>query len=479
LLNDRIGTPVKPQAPYFCRQLNFIMKHIILSLLIVTITTAAFAQPGKVIADKIVAVVGDKLILKSDLDNSLADMQRQGAEIPANGRCLTLEQAMGIKALVLQAEKDSLPVPEEKIETDIDNQIRYFINAYGSKDELERIAGKTIYQIKEDFKQGFRDRELASAMRNKIVEGIKITPNETKAYFDQIPKDSLAFYESEVQIGEIVIYPKASRDAEEYAIEQLKEYRTQIESGRKDFKTLATIYSEDPAAKENAGQYEINRNQKDLDPTWLAKAYTLKEGQISTPFKTKFGYHIIQLVSRAGDDAVVRHILKIPQITATEITEVNNKLDSVRAKLLTGIFSFGEAVAKYSNDEASKFTGGLRQSKDGDTYLTIDELDANTVALLKSLTVGQYSQPVEYADERGKKGVRFIYLVSRTEPHRENMKDDYNKISLRAIEEKKAAALEKWFTQKIPTYYIMLDEEYKTCEEMQKWINPAGASAKN
>jgi peptidyl-prolyl cis-trans isomerase SurA len=454
------------------------MKHILLSFFIVTITAAAFAQGGKVMADKIVAVVGDKLILKSDIDNSIADMQRQGAEIPANGRCLTLEQAMGIKALVLQAEKDSLPVSEEEIETDIDNQIRYFINAYGSKDELERIAGKTIYQLKEDFKPGFRDRKLAAAMRNKIVEGIKITPNETKAYFDKIPKDSLPFYESEVQVGEIVIYPKASRDAEEYAIEQLKEYKAQIESGRKDFKTLATIYSEDPAVKDNAGQYEINRNQKDLDPTWLAKAFTLKEGQISNPFKTKFGYHIIQLVSRAGDDAVVRHILKIPQITATEINEVNARLDSVRAKLITGTISFGEAVAKYSNDESSKFTGGLKQSKKGDTYLAIDELDANMVALLKNLSIGQYSQPAEYADERGKRGVRFIYLVSRSEPHRENMKDDYNKIAGRAIEEKKGLALENWFAKKIRTYYIMLDDEFKGCEEMQKWISP-DASAKN
>jgi peptidyl-prolyl cis-trans isomerase SurA len=455
------------------------MKQIILSLFIATIATTAFAQGSKVMADKIVAVVGDKLILKSDIDNSIADMQRQGAEIPPNGRCLTLEQAMGIKALVLQAEKDSIPVSEEEIETDIDNQIRYFINAYGSKDELERIAGKTIYQLKEDFKPGFRDRKLAAAMRNKIVEGIKITPNETKAYFDKIPKDSLAYYESEVQVGEIVIYPKASREAEEYAIEQLKEYKTQIESGRKDFKTLATIYSEDPAVKDNAGQYEVNRNQKDLDPVWLAKAFTLKEGQISNPFKTKFGYHIIQLVSRAGDDAVVRHILRIPQITATEIKDVNARLDSVRAKLLTGVISFGEAVAKYSNDETSKFTGGLKQSKKGDSYLTIDELDANMVALLKNLSPGQYSQPAEYADERGKRGVRFIYLVSRSEPHRENMKDDYNKIAGRALEEKKGLALEGWFAKKIHTYYIMLDDEFKGCEEMQKWISPAGASAKN
>jgi peptidyl-prolyl cis-trans isomerase SurA len=192
-------------------------------------------------------------------------------EIPKDARCLSLEQAMGIKALVLQAEKDSLPVTDEEIEADIDNQIRYFISQYGSKDEVERIAGKSLYQLKEDFKDGFRDRKLASSMRNKIVDGIKITPNEVKAYFEKIPTDSLPFYETEVEVGQIVMYPKASRDAEEYCIEQLADYKKQIESGKKDFGTVASVYTDDPGSKDRGGMYEINRNQKDLDPIWLSK----------------------------------------------------------------------------------------------------------------------------------------------------------------------------------------------------------------
>lgn len=455
------------------------MKHIVLFIALLAGCIAAKAQPAKVVADKIVAVVGDKVILKSDLDNALQDMQRQGVEIPANGRCLMLEQTLGMKALVLQAEKDSIAVTEEEIETEIENRIRYFMNVYGGKDEVERIAGKTIYQLKEDFKENIRDNKLATSMRNKIVEGIKITPNETQQYFDKIPKDSLAYYESEVQVGQIVIYPKASREAEEYAIEELKKYKEQIESGKKDFGTLADIYSQDPGVKENHGKYDINRNSKELEPTWLAKAFTLKEGQISTPFKTKFGYHILQLISRAGDDAVVKHILRIPQITAVEVGAVNGRLDSVRAKLIAGTTTFGEAVATYSNDETSKFTGGYIPSKDGDNYLTYDELDANMVNVIKNLKIGQFSQPTEYEDERGRKGVRIIYLAARTEPHRENMRDDYSKISQRALEEKKAEALERWFVQKIPDYYIMLADEFKGCPEMAKWQKNGGATAGN
>ena len=454
------------------------MKRSLLSIILVLGAALSFAQPPvtqtkRVIADKIIAVIGDKIVLKSDIDNSLSDMQRQGIELPPNAFCLSLEQAMGIKALVLQAEKDSLPITDEEIDIDIDNRIRNYIAQLGSKDELERVAGKSVYQMKEDFKDAIRDQKLAQAMRNKVVQDIRITPKEVQEYFNKTPTDSLPLYESEVEVGQIVIFPKASRDAEEYCQEQLKEYKTQIESGKRDFCSVANNYTEDPGSKDKCGQYEINRTQKNLDPTWLSKAFSLKEGQISAPFKSKFGYHIIQLVSRAGDDAVVRHILRIPQVTKVEIKETLGKLDSVRAKLITGTLNFGDAVNKYSNDDASKFTGGMLQGPNGG-YLTIDQLDKDMVVMLKDLKTGQYSQPVEFTDESGKKGVRIVYLKTRTEPHRMNLKDDYNRISEQALEEKKNEALDSWFIKKIPTYYIMVDDEYKDCPEMSKWtVNTA------
>ena len=438
---------------------------------------SAFAQPKKMVADKIIAVVGDKIVLKSDIDNSIQDMERQGMEVPANARCLTLEQAMGIKALVLQAEKDSLPVTEEEIAADIDNQIRYFIGAYGTKEKLEEISGKTVYQLKEDFKEGFRDRKLAAAMRNKIVEGIRITPKEVNNYFDKLPKDSLMFYESELEIGQIVRYPKASREAEEYCVDQLKEFKLQLESGKKEMKTLAALYSDDPGSKDKAGQYDLNRNEKQWDPIFMAKAFSLKEGQITNPFKTKFGYHIIQMISRAGDDATVRHILKIPQVTKTELAEGILKLDTVRSRLIAGNLQFGEAVNKYSDDESSKFTGGRKQNAEGGGLITIDQLDKDMVLMMKDLKVGQYSQPTEFVDEKGKKGVRIVYLMSRTEPHRENLRDDYNKIAQRSLEEKKSDALEKWFNEKISGYYIKVDKDYGDCEEMKKWSMSVNAAA--
>ena len=457
-------------------------KYSLFLIVTLCVFTAAFAQnnqPKKIIADKIIAVVGNKVILKSDIDNSLIDMQRQNIEIPQNARCQMLEQAMGIKALVLQAEKDSLPVTDEEVETIIDNKIRQFIGQFGSKDELEKVAGKTIYQLKEDFRDPIRDQELAKAMRNKVVENVRITPKEVNEYYNKIPKDSLFLYESEVEISQIITLPKAHRDADEYCIQQLKEFKELIESGKKDFATIASLYTMDPGSKETGGQYDVNRYSKELDPIWLGKAFTLKPGQVSNPFKTRFGYHIMQLISRAGDDASVRHILLIPQVTSFEIKAGIDRLDSVRSNLIAGTYDFGAAVAKYSDDEGSKFTAGQITGKDGSTYVTIDQLDKDMVVMLKDLKVGQYSQPTSYVDERGRKGVRIVYLKTKTAPHRENLKDDYDRVAQRALEEKKNNVLEQWFKNKVVTYYILIDDEYKSCPEMQRWMTGATAAVKN
>ena len=451
------------------------MKHFFLYLIAsFSFITAVWAQPKPVVADKIIAIVGDKIILKSDIENSIVDMNRQGVVVPENAHCMILEQAMAIKALVLQAQKDSLPVTDEEVEADIDNRIRNFIMQYGSRDELEKVAGKSVYQLKEDFKEPIKDQMLSRAMRNKIVEDVRITPNQVKAFYSKIPKDSLFLYESEVEVSSIVMFPKASREAEEYCIEQLKEFKEQIETGKKDFKTVAGIYSMDPGSKENGGQYEVNRSQKDLDPTWLSKAFTLKEGQISNPFKTRFGYHILQMVSRAGDDVVVRHILLVPKISSIELKVSSDKLDTIRTKLIDGTLLFGEAVSRYSDDESSKFNAGQISGRDGSTFVTIDQLDKGMIVMMKDLQVGEYSKPSAFTDERGRKGLRIVYLKSRTEPHRENLKDDYSRVAQRALEEKKNEALEQWFDKKISTYFIVVDEEFRTCDAMKKWVSKAG-----
>ncbi|MDQ6842851.1 MAG: peptidylprolyl isomerase [Bacteroidota bacterium] len=447
------------------------MKKIFFTLCCLVCTCSIFAQTKKVVADKIIATVGDKIILKSEIDNSISDMQRQGIDVPANGKCLLLEQALGLKALVLQAEIDSIPISEEDVEADIDNKIRYFVNQYGSKEVVEQIAGKSLFQLKEDFKQTFREQKLAQGERDKIVADVRITPKEVQEYYETIPKDSLLYYDSQLEVGEIVIYPKPSRDLETYAIDQLKEYKKEVEDGTKKFEILASLYTDDPGSKETGGKYEINRNEKQWDPVFLAKAFSLKDGQISSVFKTRFGYHIIQMVSRNGDDAVIRHILKTPQVSSIEINQAKEKLDSIRSRLVSGDIQFGEAVSKYSEDDNSKFTGGRIPARDGSTFVNIDQLDKDLVLMLKDLKVGEYSQPAEFTDDKGKKAVRIVELLTKTEPHRENLHDDYDKVAQKALEEKKNEVLEKWFGKKIPSFYVNIADEFKNCPEMNKWTS--------
>jgi len=451
-------------------------KNFLLLLVVFALARGVSAQ--KMVADKIIAQIGDKIILKSDIDNAIADYKRQGMEeqLPPNPECAFLQGQLIQKTLVIQAEKDSLFVEDDELEALLDNRIRYFISQYGSQDVLEQIAGRSVYEIKEDLRQPFKEKTMAEKMQNKILENVKITPTEVKEYHDKIPKDSLLYYESELEVNELVMYPKANKDLEDYVASQLLDYKKQVESGQKKFDALARLYTQDPGSKDNGGQYSINRLDKSWDPAFIAAAFKLKEGQISPVVKSKFGLHIIQMISRAGDDAVVRHILLIPPVTDVEVKLGMEKLDSIRTRIVSGEMSFATAVTKFSDDENSKFNGGAIIGPDGSIYVTIDKLDKDAVIALKGLNAGNISKPQTYFDERGRKTVRILYLKTRTEPHRENLKDDYNKIAQRALEIKKQNVLEKWFKGHIPNYYTTIDKEYMGCESIKEWINVASAS---
>lgn len=451
-------------------------KYSLLLLVAFVFANCTFAQ--KVVADKIIAQIGDKIVLRSDLTNAIADYKRQGMEeqLPPNPECAFLQGQLIQKTLVIQAEKDSLFVEDDELEALLDNRIRYFISQYGSQDMLEQIAGRSVYEIKEDLRQPFKEKTMAEKMQGKILENVKITPNEVKEYFDKIPKDSLLFYESELEVSQLVLLPKPNKDLEEYVSAQLLDYKRQVESGQKKFDQLAKMYTDDPGSKETGGQYSINRVDKSWDPTFVAAAFKLKEGQISPVIKSKFGLHIIQMVSRAGDDAVVRHILKIPPVTDTEVKLAITNLDSIRNEIMKGNISFAAAVTKLSDDENSKFNNGALLANDGSPFLTIDKLDKDAVVALKNLKPGDISKPQAYTDERQRKAVRILFLKSRTEPHRENMKDDYNRIAQRALELKKQTVLEKWFKEHIPNYYVTVDKEYTGCASISDWLNVASAS---
>ena len=464
---------------------NVTMKKILVSSLgAMLLFQVAVAQQGqKVVADKIVAKVGDKIVLKSDIESALVDMQQQALEgqpLPPNASCSAIEQIIAQKILVLQAERDSLPISEADVDGRIESQIRWAEQRYGSREKMTEVTGYTIYQLRERFRDAIKESMLAKAMRDKVVNAVKVTPTEVKTSFEKIPADSLPVYESELEIGQLIVLPKASREMDKYAIDRLLDFKSKVEKKEGEFSTYASLYSEDPGVKENGGTYTLNRNDKNWDPDFLAASFRLKEGDMSSPVKSQFGYHLIKMIKRAGDNVVVQHILIKPNIVTADITASMNKLDTVRANIISGKMSFGEAVVKYSDDPMAKFNGGMLQNQQsGSTFITIDQLnDPSTkdiVMMLDSLKPGGVSKPMLFDDEQGRKGLRLVYLKTRTQPHRENLKDDYSRIQQRTLQEKQVVALNKWLMDKIPTFYVHVEPEYTECANVSKWT--AGAVA--
>lgn len=438
----------------------------------------AVGQQQKMVADKIAAIVGDKIILKSDIDGEVMNLQRNSPDntLPPNATCTIMEQIIAQKVMVLQAERDSLPVSDGDVDGQIENRIRYFEDLYGSREKMKEVTGYSIYQLRERFRQPIKEGLQAKAMRDKIVDAIKVTPSEVQREYDRVPKDSLHFYESELEIGQLIVLPKATREMEQYAVERLQDFRKRVEKKESDFSSLAILYSEDPGVKDNKGIYVLNRNDKgNWDADFLAASFRLKEGEISSPIKSQFGYHLIQCIRRQGDNVTVQHILVKPNVTKSDIDLATKKLDSIRTNILNHTYTFAEAVTKYSDAQMAKFDGGMLQNRmTGGSFITIDQLDdpstRDIVLMLDTLKPGGISAPVPFSDEQGRTGVRIVYLKTRTQPHRENLQDDYARVQQRTLQIKQGDAVNKWLIEKIPTYYIHVEDEFKNCGNISKWL---------
>jgi peptidyl-prolyl cis-trans isomerase SurA len=442
----------------------------IFSILFYLCFTTLILQAQKQNLDKIIAIVGDKIVLKSELENTFADYQKEKPDLPETAKCDMLDQLLITKLLTAQAERDSVIVSDEEVDNALDNRVRYFIQQYGSEEKLIEATGKTIYQIKDDYRANFKEQMQAQRIQQQVVGSVKITPQEIKTFYTKVPQDSLPFYPSMVEVGQIAIKPTTTKEIEDYAKERLNELRADILSGKTSFDIAAGIYSEDPGTKDKGGELGFV-TREDLVSEFSAAAFRLQNNEISSVVKTKFGYHIIQMMSKQGEKAKLRHILMKPKITSVDIKRALLSADSVRSNLVAGKFTYSEAVSKFSNDESTKSTGGMIMSPNtGSTLLQNDELDPTVLLMVNDMTTGQYSTPTEYVDQAtGEQFVRIIYLKNRVEPHRANLKDDYAKIQQVALAEKQNIYLQEWMIEKIPTFYTELDIDYKECNSLSKW----------
>lgn len=436
----------------------------------VLLLAVGYSANAQQVADKIVAIVGkNRIILQSELEVQAAQAAQQMPEAEADVQCQVLHQLVLQKMLIEQAERDSVVVSPEEIEGTLENRIRYFTGLYGSREKLEEVSGKTIYQLKEDYRENVKESMLAERVQAQILQNVKITPAEVQAFYAKIPQDSLPFFPATVEIGQIVIDPEVNPELDQYARQKLEQIRNEIVKDGADFETKAAFYSEDPGSRNNGGDLGTV-NRKGVVPEFAAAAFKLQNGEISQIVKTKYGYHIIQMVQRKGEDAHLRHILIKPAFVSSDYQKALGRLDSVRSQLISGKYSFPEAVGKYSTDEMSSRTGGMiADPQTGSTQMEINKLDATLALMIDSLKPGSYSTPHLFTDARGEKSARIVYLKSITTPHKANLKDDYSKIQEVALQQKRSEKMSQWLAEKAPSYYVKIDPAYD-CEALKPFI---------
>lgn len=427
------------------------------------------AQPSKSsMIDGLVAVVGDKIILKSDVESEYANWIAQGNESDPDMKCIIIDQLLTNKLMLRQAELDSLEVSDEEIEGQIERRMRYFISMIGSREKLEEFYGKSVLEIKEEFRPQIKEMVLAQKMQEQITQSVTISPREVQAYFAKVPTDSIPYFDAEIEIGQIVVFPEVGPVQKEFTIEKLSDIRNRILKGE-SFTTLALLYSEDPgSAKEGGSLGFFGRGE--MVPEFEAVAFKLKPGEVSPVIRTKFGYHILQLIERRGDRVHCRHILIKPPVGTRELERARVKLDSLRKEITAGNLDFTAAVRKHSEDEESKQNGGmLMDANSGTNTFTIDQLTPDVYFAIDKLKLGELSDPQPYSAPDGSRGFRIFYLKTRTSPHQANLDTDYARIQNAALSLKRIETVQTWFMKTKSKTYINIDQEYLSCQNLERW----------
>jgi peptidyl-prolyl cis-trans isomerase SurA len=447
------------------------IKRMLVPVMLIVIIGSVFqakAQNEKVI-DEIAALVGSHPVYWSDVEAQYAQAKAQGMKGEGIAlKCEIFENLVFQKLLVYQAEVDSLVVSDEQVNSELDRRLRYYIGQFGSQQKLEEFYDKSLEEFKTELREPLRLELLSQQAQGEIVQNVKMTPNETKEYFNSLKPDSIPVIPTEYEIGQIVKTPVVGIPQLKEARDKLAALRARIVKGEK-FSTLAVLYSEDPGSAAKGGELGLF-TRGSMAPEFESAAFNLKnKGDLSEVIKTKFGYHLLQLIERKGDFVNVRHILIIPKVSPDDLVRAAEKLDSIANKIKADSITFTKAAILYS-DDPGKVNGGLIQSQSsGNTRLAADELDPKVFFVIDKMKVGEVSGSVPYTTEDGTQAYRILYLQLRTEPHKANMKDDYNKIQEWALDDKKAKTIAKWIETKSKTAYIRLGDKFKDCEFKYKW----------
>ncbi len=450
-------------------------KIFVFPLLVLMLAFAATLQAqmtNNTVIDKVIAVLGDEIILLSDLEKQVAyASQQQKGELPPNARCMVFESILSEKLLIHQGKVDSIEVSEEEVKSQIDARINRILGMMNNSNaQFIEYYGQTPAEMKDFMADDMKAQILSERMRQSIIEGASIRPSEVIAFYNKIPTDSMPFFNAEVEYSELYYQPKVSQEAKDAAYLKLSNLRKQIIAGEKTFEELAEKYSDDLGSGKLGGDLGWQKRGTFV-AEFEATAYNLSEKEVSSIVETQFGFHIIELLGRRGNLIHTRHILIKPVFVESDYTKAVSFLDSIRTKILNKEMSFEMAVKKYSDKDQQSYSNGGRVTNayTGNAFFEIADLDFNIYFALDTLKPGGLSPPVEFLNEAGEKLYRLLSLNSRTEAHKASLKTDYSKIQKAALNNKKSEIINAWVSDKLGTVYVRIDPEYGDCEELKKW----------
>ncbi|MDA8934572.1 peptidylprolyl isomerase [Flavobacteriales bacterium] len=446
--------------------MRFIKPFKLTAIFVFLFTTILSAQ---VVIDGIAGIVGNNIVLNSDIEQQLLQYQAQGLEIDSALRVQVLEDLLFQKLMLHQALLDSVVVTENEVLNEVDSRIDNFIAQLGGEDQLESYFDKKIYEIKEEMFEPIESSLLIQRVRYGITSSVTITPSEIRSFFGTFSSDSLPIVNEEVEVAQILKLPPASSSAVSETKKKLEKLKSRIAKGE-SFGTLAILYSEDPGSSRNGGLYtSIKRGM--FVKEFEAVMFSLEVGEVSDVFKTEYGYHIMVLEERREDEVDVRHLLMSPKISPLDLNNAKDLLQDVRDSILNGDLLFTKAALRYSDDNSTKFNGGkLINPSTGDTKFELAQLEQGINVAIENIDVNEITEPLFVKMEDGKEAYRMFVLLNRKQQHQVNLVDDYKRIRDLAIESKKDKSIEEWISKSLEQTYVSVHKSYQSDLFQYNWL---------
>ena len=447
------------------------MKRVKLIIAILLAPIAIHAQDN--VIDEVVWVVGDEVILKSQVEEQYRNMQYERQKIEGDPYCFIPEQMAIQKLFLNQASIDSIYADEGQVAQEVERRINYFISNIGSKEKVEEYFNKPMPELKELLTEMVRDQSVVQEMQRTLVEGVKVTPSEVRRYYDEMPKDSIPFIPMKVEVQILKLHPFIPQEEIDNIKGRLRDYTERVLSGETEFSTLAILYSEDPGSARQGGETGFAGKAQWVEP-FAKAAFSLNDPKkVSKIVETEFGYHILQLIEKKGDMVNVRHILLKPKLSLTEKNKSLAKLDSISTDIKNGEFTFEEAVLALSQDKDTRNSKGLMVNPaTGNSRFEMSELPQEIAREVSKMKEGEMSKPFIMMDPKmGREVAVIVQLKKRIDGHKANISDDYQQIKAIVENQKKGEFIEEWIKEKQKTTYVKIKEGWQNCEfKYDGWV---------